>query len=127
MEEIIKQKVIDKRAKYKEQGFADKDFEKQIGKKHLKLWLPNSVFHQQKLLMLASKIFAGSISIDEEMELTDRFYKEVCKHGQLDGNNIVAESLELNEIQGFALLYWVELLYPLSLWSDEKIKEMTLS
>ena len=126
-EQKVQQQVLNKREKYKEQGFADKDFEKTIGGKHFKIWLPSSVFEQQKLINLASRIFSGNLSFQEESELTALYYNYVCKHAQLDGKAVNVDLLGLEQLQAFALFYWVELLFPLSLWSDEKTKEMMLS
>lgn len=126
-ENKVQDQVNDKRKKYQEQGFADKDFEKQIGGKLFKIWLPSSVFEQQKLVNLASRLFAGSLSFQEESDLTALYYNYVCKHASIDNSPVQAELLGLEQIQAFSLLYWVELLFPLSLWSDERTKEMMLN
>jgi hypothetical protein len=126
-ENKVQEQVLNKRKKYKEQGFADKDFEKTLDGKHFKIWLPSSVFEQQKLINLASRLFSGNLSFQEESELTTLYYNYVCKHAHLDGKPVNAEVLGLEQLQAFALFYWVELLFPLSLWSDEKTKELMLS
>ena len=126
--EALQKRVLVKREKYQEQGFADDTLEKTVNGKLIKMWLPNSVFVQQKLLSIAAKVFSSDFKdIDEEAELTERYYKAVCTHTQLDGDNVNAAALDLGSLQAFALLYWMELLYPLSLWGDEKSKEAILS
>lgn len=113
--------IEQKRKKYEEQNFADKDFEKTIDAKFVKIWLPTSVFVQQTLLSIAAKVFSSGVKdIDEEAKLTERFYKAVCSHMQIDSKAVNPELLDLGELQGYALLYWVELLAPLSAWGDVK-------
>lgn len=117
-----------KRRKYESQSYADKDFEKNIDGKFIKIWLPASVFVQQTLLSIAAKVFANDFNdIDECAKLTERFYKAVCSHMQIDGKQINIESLDLADLQSYALLYWVELLAPLSAWGDVKAKKAILN
>lgn len=124
----ISAKIETKRAKYEEQGYADKDFEKNIDGKFIKIWLPNSVFVQQTFLSIASKVFKNDFQdIDEEAKLTERLYKAVCSHMQIDAKAVNAELLDLAELQAYSLLYWVELLAPLSAWGDVKAKRIILS
>lgn len=124
---IVQDRLTEKRKKYEEQGFADKDFSKTVDDKHIKIWLPSSVFNQQKLLSLGSKVFSGhDLSIDEEGDLTERFSKAVCVHMQIDGDSVAPETLEFGDLQAYALLYWLELLSPLSVWGDAKAEKVIL-
>lgn len=124
---IVQNRLNEKRKKYEEQGFADKTFEKRVDDKLIKIWLPDSVFVQQKLLSLGSKVFSSNnLNIDEEGELTERFSKAVCLHMQIEGNDVTPETLEFGELQAYTLLYWLELLSPLSVWGDVKAQKVIL-
>lgn len=123
----IQDSLVAKRKKYEEQGFADKTYEKTIDGKHFKIWLPSSVFVQQKMLSIGSKVFNNDfLNIDEEADLTERFSKAVCSHMQVEGKEVSAETLEFAELQAYALLYWLELLSPLSMWGDVKAQKVIL-
>ena len=124
----IQSRVAEKRKKYEEQNFADKDFEKTIDGKFIKLWLPSSVFVQQTLLSIAVRVFSNDFQdIDESSRLTERYYRAVCNHLQIEGANVNPDTLDLADLQAYALLYWVELLAPLSQWGDVKAKKAILS
>ena len=124
---ILQERVLAKRTKYKEQGTADLDFMKTIGEDTLRMWLPKSVFDQQKLLSVGAKVFSSDFKdIDEEAELTKRYFVAICAHAQINGESVNAEKLGFGVLQSYALLYWMELLYPLSLWGDEKSREAIL-
>lgn len=114
----IKKHVEEKKEKYKSQGRADKEFEKKINGKNVKIWLPNSVFDQQKLMMLGEEIMNSAKDFETNFQLTTKFYLEVCKHLMIDTNLANAELLELSELKAYSMLYYVELLLPLSLWGD---------
>jgi hypothetical protein len=114
----IKKHVEEKKELYKSQGRADKEFEKKINGKNIKIWLPNSVFDQQKMMMLGEEIMNTSKDFDTNFELTSKFYREVCKYLMVDSNLANPELLELSEIKAYSMLYYVELLLPLSLWGD---------
>jgi hypothetical protein len=113
-----------KRDKYEQQGFADKDFQMTLDDKIIKIWLPSSVFAQQALLSLGDKVVHDRFAdIEEENKLTERFYKTICLHLQINGASVNPESLELANLQTYSWIYWTELLYPLSLWSDAKARK----
>jgi hypothetical protein len=122
-----KEKVEAKRKKYEEQGFADVDFEKEIDGKKIKMFLPSSVFVQQKMIIMASKVFSNQdYSVDEESDLAERFIKAVCKHTQINGNEANPEQEGIIRCQAYALMYWLELLNPLSTWGESIQKKMIL-
>lgn len=124
----INSKIEDKRKKYEEQGHADKEFEKTVNGRFVKIWLPASVFVQQTLLSIAAKVMTNDFQdIDECSKLTERYYKAVCSHLQIDAKNVNADSMDLADLQAYALLYWVELLAPLSAWGDVKSKNTILN
>lgn len=124
----IESRIEAKNKKYEEQSFADKDFEKNIDNKLVKMWLPSSVFVQQALLSLGEKVASNRFrNLEEETSLTEEFYKKVCAHLQINGAAIVAETLELTDLQIYGLLYWVELLAPLSAWGDVKARKVMQS
>lgn len=124
----INAKIEDKRKKYEEQGYADKEFEKTVNGKFIKIWLPASVFVQQTLLSIAAKVMTNDFQdMDEGAKLTERYYRAVCSHLQIDAKNAVVDSLDLADLQAYALLYWVELLAPLSAWGDVKAKKAILN
>ena len=126
-QKVIHDRLMAKQKAYEEQGYADKDFSKKVDDKHIKIWLPDSVFVQQKLLSLGSKVFGDyNLNIDEESDLTERFSKAVCSHMQIDQKTVVPETLEFGELQAYALLYWLELLSPLSAWGDAKAQRVIL-
>lgn len=123
-----RQKVFAKRDKYEAQGFADKDFQTTVNKNIIKIWLPSSVFAQQALLSLGDKVVNEKFdSIEQEQILTEKFYRLICQHLQKNGEAVNPEVLELVELQSYAWLYWMELLYPLSLWSDLRVRKVILN
>lgn len=125
---IVEDRILAKRKKYEEQGCADKTFEKKIDGKHIKMWLPESVFVQQKLLSIAAKVFSGDFSnIDEEGELNERYIKAVYSHMQIDSKTANPDISDFGDLQAFGLLYWTELLSPLSTWGDIKARKVMLS
>jgi hypothetical protein len=67
------------------------------------------------------------VDFDEENKLTEKYYKTVCAHLQIDGIAPNPELLELANLQSYAWIYWTELLYPLSLWSDQKVRKAILN
>lgn len=120
--------ILAKRDKYDQQGFADKDYQFTLDGKTVKLWLPSSVFAQQSLLSLGSRVVHDQFAdFEEETKLTEKYYKIICSHMQIDGKPVNPELLELANLQAYALTYWAELLYPLSLWSDAKAKKALLT
>lgn len=122
-----KERVLSKRDKYEAQGFADKDFETNIGKDIVKIWLPNSVFAQQNLLSLADKVINERFdNLEQEQELTEKLYRIICQHLMINGQGVHPETIQLVDIHVYAYLYWMELLYPLSLWSDQKVRKAIL-
>lgn len=123
-----REKVLAKRDKYESQGFADKDFQATIGKNIIKIWLPSSVFAQQALLSLGDRVVNEKFdSIEQEQVLTEKFYRTVCQHLQINQQSVNPDILELVDLQSYAWLYWMELLYPLSLWSDLKVRKVILN
>lgn len=123
-----RERVLSKRDKYEVQGFADKTFETTIGGNIIKIWLPSSVFAQQNLLSLGEKVVNEKFdNIEQEQILTEKFYRIVCQHLQINGQSINPEALELVDLQCYAYLYWMEVLYPLSLWSDLKVRKVILN
>lgn len=123
-----KARIFAKRDKYESQGFADKDYQVIIDGKTIKIWLPASVFAQQALLTLGDKVAHDRfVDFDEENKLTEKYYKTVCAHLQIDGIAPNPETLELVNLQSYAWIYWTELLYPLSLWSDQKVRKAILN
>lgn len=121
-------RVFSKRDKYETQGFADKGFQTKIDNKTVKIWLPSSVFAQQALLSLGDRVVNEKFeSIEQEQSLTEKFYRTVCQHLQINGQAVNVETLELVDLQSYAWLYWMELLYPLSLWSDQKVRKVILN
>ena len=122
-----KERVLSKRDRYEAQGFADKDFQTTIGNNIVKIWLPSSVFAQQNLLSLADRVINDRFeNIEQEQELTQKFYKIVCQHIMINGQGVNPETIELVDLQSYAYLYWMELLYPLSLWSDLRVRKVIL-
>ena len=123
-----REKVLSKRDKYESQGFADKDFQTIIDRKTIKIWLPSSVFAQQALLSLGDRVVNEKFdSIEQEQVLTEKFYRTVCQNLQINGNGVNPDTLELVDLQSYAWLYWMELLYPLSLWSDQRVRKVILN
>lgn len=123
-----REKVFAKRDKYEAQGFADKDFQTTIGTNIIKIWLPSSVFAQQALLSLGDRVVNEKFdSIEQEQILTEKFYRTVCQHLQINGQAVNPETIELVNLHSYAWLYWMELLYPLSLWSDQKVRKVILN
>mgnify|MGYP003652421364 CR=1 FL=1 len=124
----IASRIEEKRVAYEAQNYADTTFEKTIDGKFLKIWLPASVFVQQQILALGSKVMSSDFAnFDEQNALTERFYKAVFSHLQVDGKTVNPETCSLGDLQAYAWLYWVELLAPLSLWGDGKAKRAILS
>lgn len=122
--EKTQNQILAKRDKYEAQGFADKDYQFVFDNKTIKIFLPASVFEQQALLSLGDRVMHDKfVDFDDQIKLTKRFYLAICTHMQIDGNSVNAETLELANLQSYALKYWAELLYPLSLWSDAKAKK----
>lgn len=121
-----RQKIFAKRDKYEAQGFADKDFQTTIGNNVVKIWLPSSVFAQQALLSLGDRVVNEKFdNIEQEQILTEKFYRAVCQNLQVNGSAINADAIiELVDLQSYAWLYWMELLYPLSLWSDQRVRKV---
>jgi len=124
-----RERVFAKRDKYESQGFADKDFQTNVGKNIVKMWLPSSVFAQQAILSLGDKVVNEKFdSIEQEQILTEKFYRAVCQHLQINGQATSPEAIgELVDLQAYAWLYWLELLYPLSLWSDQRVRKVILN
>lgn len=122
-------RVFAKRDKYESQGFADKDFQTTVGKNIIKMWLPSSVFAQQAILSLADKVINDKFdNIEQEQILTEKFYCAVCQHLQINGQSTSPEAIgELVDLQVYSWLYWMELLYPLSLWSDQRVRKAILN
>lgn len=119
-----KERVFSKRDKYEQQGFADKDFETHVGEHFVKFFLPDSVFAQQNLLSLGDKVMHGRFeNFEQEQELTEKFYRIICQHLRINGSAINLSTVELVDLQCYAYIYWMELLYPLSLWSDIKVRK----
>lgn len=123
-----RKRVFAKRDKYEAQGFADKDFQTTIGKNIVKIWLPSSVFAQQALLSLGDRVINDKFdSIEQEQILNEKFYRTVCQNLQVNGQSVNPDSLELIDLHTYAWLYWMELLYPLSLWSDQRVRSVILN
>jgi hypothetical protein len=124
----VQDSIEAKRKKYEEQGFADLSFEKSIGDKKLKMWLPSSIFMQQTMLLMASKVVSDGIDdIDEASKLNERYIKAVAKHTQINGEDLKPETCGLADCQGYILLYWTELLAPLSRWGETRAKKIITS
>ena len=123
-----RKRVFSKRDKYEEQGFADKDFQTTVGKNIVKMWLPSSVFAQQAILSLGDKVINERFdNIEQEQILTEKFYRLVCQHLQINNNAVNPETIELVDLHSYTWVYWMELLYPLSLWSDQKVRKVILN
>ena len=126
--EELKKAVELKRKKYEEQGYADKDFEKDINNARVKMWLPDSVFTQQTMLLIASKaLHSDSGDVDEDAKLKKRYAEAVAKHTQINGEILNIEKVGLADCEAYCMIYWLELLSPLSIWAESRAKKMITS
>ena len=80
----LEKKAIEKAKKYKTQGFADKEFVKMQNGKNVRMFLPNSVFEQQKLLLLGNEVIENYNSFVAGYELSNKFYREIFKYKEGD-------------------------------------------
>ena len=126
--EKIRKAVEEKRKKYEEQGYADKDFEKTVDGLKIKMWLPESVFTQQTMLLLASKALeSNSNDIDEFSKVKKRYAEAVAKHTRINGEDLNIEKVGYGASEAYCLMYWMELLSPLSAWADLRAEKILLS
>jgi hypothetical protein len=129
MDSIKAQERIKAKAdKYKNQGFADKEFRKDLNNKKIVMMLPNNVFEQHRLLNLAEEIFAQRLNLEDMTNLEEKYLKEIAKYTLIDGQefaNILGQKdAELAHLETYGILYYMELLAPLSAWRDIVAEEM---
>lgn len=126
--DLIATRIKEKSEKYQEQGFADKEFRKEIKGKRVVMALPNNVYEQQKLLLMAESVMVNNLSFYESFDLEKKFYEEISKNILIDNNPLSSmlgmKDYELPQLQSYSMLYYIELLAPLSQWRDIVAKEI---
>lgn len=128
--EIIQERIKAKCDKYKNQGYADKEFRKDLNGKKIVMTLPNNVFDQQKLLNLADTVLNNNYDFYTSNELEEKYLKEVANKTLIDGQELSSilghKDFELPQLQTLSVLYYTELLAPLSQWRDIIAKEILM-
>lgn len=126
--EIIQERIKAKCDKYNNQGYADKEFRKDWKDKKLVMTLPNNVFEQQKLLNLAETSLNNNYDFYVSSELDEKYLKEIAARILIDGKELSSilgqKDFELPQLETLSVLYYVELLAPLSRWRDIVAQEM---
>lgn len=126
--EELKKAVEAKRKKYEAQGFADKDFQKTIDGAVVKMWLPDSVFEQQKMILMATNALSSDLSdVDEASSSKQRYANEVAKYTQINRESLDIQKSGLANCEAYCMIYWTELLAPLSVWAESKARKMLTS
>lgn len=128
LKEILKKKVEEKAKRYEENGAADTDFEKKIDEKtKIHMWLPSSVFEQQRMVSLASLIFQDALSsVEEILAIKEQYARMVLKHTKLNGQIQDPDKYSIADLEAYPLLYWAELLSPLLLWGEQRAEKLLL-
>jgi hypothetical protein len=120
--ELLQERIKAKANKYKEQGFADKEFRTEYQSKKITMTLSNNVFEQNKLLNFAVDVLSGNSDNEE------KFLKDIAANILVDGKELLnilgQKDFELPQLLSLCILYYSELLAPLSLWRDIVAKEM---
>jgi hypothetical protein len=125
--EEVRKKTEEKSKRYEEKGVADKEFIRQLDGKQLKMWLPSSVFDQQRMITLASEVYHKSGNyIEEELRHLKEYSSMVFKHTSVEGKIIDPELYTYADLEAYPLLYWVELLSPLFSWGQARSKKLIL-
>lgn len=124
---LVQKRSEDKGKKYEEAGAADKDFQKKIDGKTIHMWLPDSVFDQQKMIALASEIYHKTGNyVEDELRIVKEYSCMVLKHTKIDGQILNPELYSFADLEAYPLLYWMELLSPLFSWGQERTKKVIL-
>jgi hypothetical protein len=118
---MSRDRIKEKAKKYKEQGFADTEYRDDENKIIMKL--PKNVMEQHKLLILAESVITKTnSSYDEIVSLEERYYNAISKNILVDGvelsEKIKAGNVSVSHLLSYGILYYAELLSPLTSWRD---------
>lgn len=127
VDEAFKSAYQEKISSLQESGKVNNDFETTLNGHTVKMYLPNDVREQYRLLLMAESFTMKDYLFDDNkiIELRFKLFDEACKRLLIDGDTTKKYNdigLGVDVIDTLVGLYLTELLLPLYHWSSTKVK-----
>lgn len=128
VQEAVKAKIRD----VQENGFVEKEFDGMLGDKKVKMILPNDVRKQLYLLKIgdqwmtdSGQLLMGGVSdLETAYNMSVNYLENITKNMLIDGEEVKdLNQIPVEDLKAYGLVYYLELLLPLSHRSATKSEE----